>query len=84
MHGACVASVEFVAMMAKVGRLADAARILCYLDTTGLLDAPVWETQVAEARDRIAGAVPDPDEPDLDDRHALEYMRRTLDQAARS
>lgn len=79
-HGAWVASIEFVAMMATVGRLADAARILCYLDATGLLNKPVWETQVAEARGRIAGAVPD---PDLDDRQALEYMRRTLDQAAR-
>lgn len=81
MHGTCVASVEFVAMMAKIGRLGDAARVLDYLDRTGLLDAPAWETQVAEARTRIAGT--DPGEPALDDRQALEYMHRTLDRLAR-
>jgi hypothetical protein len=36
------------------------------------VDGPAWETQVAVARVRIAGAVPDPDEPGLDDRQALE------------
>ena len=89
MQGICAASVEFVNMVAALDRLPDAACLLRYLDTTGLLDAAFWSTQVAAARDRAAAAIrtaPDRDQPAghrLDDRRALEYMRRVLDELER-
>ncbi|MDQ7908153.1 BTAD domain-containing putative transcriptional regulator [Phytohabitans sp. ZYX-F-186] len=46
MQGACVASVEFVAMLARSGRLAEAEPVLAYLRGSGLLDSPVWRAQV--------------------------------------
>jgi predicted ATPase/DNA-binding SARP family transcriptional activator len=80
MQGACVAAVEFVIMSAVAGRLADSARILGYLDTSGMLDGTVWAAQVAETREALAAAAePAPDDADAgDDRQALEFMRRTL------
>ncbi|GAA5087981.1 putative ATPase/DNA-binding SARP family transcriptional activator [Thermocatellispora tengchongensis] len=83
LYATCVASVEFVTMMAALGRLSDGARILAYL-SSGLLDVPVWRTQVADARARIAaglGRVPD-EEPDPDGRRALEHMRAVLHELA--
>jgi predicted ATPase/DNA-binding SARP family transcriptional activator len=77
MHGACVAAVEYVPMMAEIGRLPQAAQLLRYLETTGMLDTPVWATRVAGARSVIADLDRAPARP-LDDRQALGYMRQSL------
>jgi hypothetical protein len=76
----CVACVEFINMMAKLGRLADAALMLSHLDKI----APYWAGLVADARSTIAagtGHAPGPrqaDDPGLDQHQALEYMGRVL------
>ncbi|WP_018501023.1 BTAD domain-containing putative transcriptional regulator [Parafrankia discariae] len=84
MQAACVTTVEFVNMAAAVGRLEDAARMLGFLETTGLLEHPAWRTLVEGAAARVA-ADPrvDPERERaggrrLDDRRALEYMRGVL------
>ena len=80
-QGACVAGVEFVTMMAQLGRTADAALILDHVDRT----APYWAALVEEARRRIAAdgtAKSGPERPaggkPPDDRWALEFMRQVL------
>ncbi|WP_018636173.1 AfsR/SARP family transcriptional regulator [Parafrankia elaeagni] len=84
MQAACVTSVEFINMMAAVGRLPDAARMLGFLATTGLLDAPDWNTLVDGAATAIAAQPhlgPEREQAwgrALDDREALEYMREVL------
>lgn len=78
-------AVEFVNMTAAVGRLAEAARVLSYLDTTGGFGAQVRDTLVADAVRAIA-ADPEVTEDDghaLDARQALDYMREVLDDLAR-
>ena len=74
MQGACVASVEFVAMLARSGRLPEAEPVVGYLRKGGMLDMPVWRAQLA--------SVPRLPAPtgmaELDDRGALEYMRAVL------
>jgi len=83
-YAACVACVEFINMMARLDRLTDAASVLGYLETTSLLDASAWETQIAEARQKIA-AQPGANqmgEHRLDDRQALHHMRRILGRLA--
>jgi hypothetical protein len=76
MQGACVASVEFVAMLAHAGRLAEAEPVLSYLSGSGLLDAPVWRAQIAAV---LPSPVPSGGAAAaLDDRGALEYMRAVL------
>ncbi|ABW11024.1 transcriptional regulator, winged helix family [Parafrankia sp. EAN1pec] len=84
MQAVCVTTVEFVNMAAAVGRLEDAARMLGFLETTGLLEHPAWRTLVDGATARVA-ADPrvDPERERaggrrLDDRQALEYMRGVL------
>jgi predicted ATPase/DNA-binding SARP family transcriptional activator len=74
MQGACVASVEFVSMLARSGRLAEAEPVLAYLKGSGLLDAPVWRAQLAPVLPlpTCGGAA------ELDDRGALEYMLAVL------
>jgi predicted ATPase/DNA-binding SARP family transcriptional activator len=78
----CVTCAEFVNMMAALDRLEDAARMLHHLDKT----APYWAGLVAEARRKVAAGVPgglaQASDLDLDDRQALEYMRRVLRQLA--
>ena len=76
----CVTCVEFVNMMAALDRLADAALMLHHLDKI----APYWATLVTEARSKVAALYPSPQagDLDLDDRQALEYMRRVLRQLA--
>ncbi len=75
---------EFVTMTAAVGRLADAARVLAYLDTTGEFGVRVRNAVVADAVSAIA-ADPEITEDDahaLDARQALAYMREVLDDLA--
>src|SRR5262249_54045710 len=74
----CVTCVEFVNMMAALDRLTDAARMLHHLDKP----APDWATLVTEARSKVAVLHSPSQAGDLDDRQALEYMRRVLRQLA--
>jgi predicted ATPase/DNA-binding SARP family transcriptional activator len=80
LQGTCVAAVEFVAMMAAVDRLPDAAHVLGYVEGSGMLDAEVWRAQVAEVGAALvstqAGHAMSHDE-------ALRYMRGVLDQLSR-
>ncbi len=77
-------AVEFVAMTAAADRLADAALVLSYLDTTGGFGARARETLLADAVRRIAAdpdvTVDDGDAPD--GRQALAHMREVLDDLA--
>lgn len=80
MHGACVLSVGFVTMMPAVARFADGARILAFLDTTGMLDNAAWAAMVADARDKLATFTPTPDTSTIVDyRQALATIGDTLD-----
>ncbi|GLH99607.1 ATP-binding protein [Phytohabitans aurantiacus] len=80
MQGTCVAAVEFVTMMAAVGRLPDAARVLGYVEGAGMLDVEVWRAQVTEVSatlttagdQRRAGRAMSHDD-------ALRHMRAVLD-----
>jgi hypothetical protein len=83
MQAICVTCVEFITMMAEVGRLPEAALLLGHLDKT----APYWAPEVAGARSVIAAALEAGrpglgTQPSLDDHQALEYMRRVLLQLA--
>jgi predicted ATPase/DNA-binding SARP family transcriptional activator len=90
-HVAWVANVEFVDMMARVDRLADAARILGHLEAAGRLDEGPSRAMVADAADRISAATDlggsldiDLDNEralgrELDDRQALAHVRAVLD-----
>jgi predicted ATPase/DNA-binding SARP family transcriptional activator len=81
MQGASITAVEFINIMAALDRVADAARMLAYLGTTGLLDAPPFRTLIEHAARKVAadGDRPLVEGPISDDRRALEHMRRTLD-----
>jgi predicted ATPase/class 3 adenylate cyclase len=89
MYMAKVAGAEFVVMMAKVECWPAAARMLDYLEGTGAFgDSPALRALVADAAmtitatvERTAGREASPGRY-LDDRHALAYMRDTLDQLA--
>ncbi|MEO3860291.1 hypothetical protein [Acrocarpospora sp. B8E8] len=72
-----IAAVEFVNMMAAIGRLQDAARVLDYLATTGDFGALALRTLVADAASKIAAGVVRPGKK-FDARQALEYMRDVL------
>jgi predicted ATPase/class 3 adenylate cyclase len=71
LQAVCVSSLEFINMMAEVGRLEDAARQLGYLDAT----APYWRPLVANARIRIMSDLGQA-QPDaiIGDGQALEHM----------
>ncbi len=76
-------AVEFVNMTAAVDRLAEAARVVAYLDTTGGFGRQVRATLIADAVHRITGHPGCLDDGDpLDGRQALAYMRRVLDDLA--
>jgi hypothetical protein len=89
MYMAKVAGAEFVDMMAKVECWPAAARMLDYLEGSGAFgDSPALRSIVADAAmtitaniERTAGQEPSPGRY-LDDRHALAYMRDTLDRLA--
>ncbi|MDH3680442.1 MAG: tetratricopeptide repeat protein, partial [Acidimicrobiia bacterium] len=75
--------IEFTNMMASIDRPHDAARILGYLETTGLLDTPAWRTLIADAAATLASTTHDTEThpgPDLDHHQALQYMATVLDQ----
>ncbi|MEO3811754.1 BTAD domain-containing putative transcriptional regulator [Sphaerisporangium sp. B11E5] len=76
MYGTCVASIEFVTMTATTGHLPEATHILRYIRSTGMLDSPVWPTQLPEALRTID--LPATETPPLDHRQALEYMRSVV------
>lgn len=77
--------IEFINMMTKIDRLSDAARMLNYLETTGLFDAPAWRTLIADSASKVVSYADHSSHHDqkpergLDDRQALEYMGEILD-----
>lgn len=78
------ACVEFVAMMLKVERRADAARILGFLESTGSLDVSALRSRFAGDAEGIAAdaghiAHQQTTGRDLDGRGALTFMRDVLD-----
>jgi hypothetical protein len=82
MQAGSIACIEFINMMAQIGRLTEASRMLDYLETTGLLDAPAWRTLIEGSTNIIASAsagvgVANSDDS-MEDRQALEYMRDVL------
>ncbi|WP_027661543.1 ATP-binding protein [Salinispora fenicalii] len=80
MHAACAVLVSFVTMMPTVARFADGARILAFLDTTGMLDNVAWAAMVADARDKLAAFAPSPKESTIvSQRQALAMIGDTLD-----
>jgi predicted ATPase len=78
------ACIEFVRMMVRVDRLAEAARIVGFLESTGSLDVSALRSLVAGDAGRIAAdAAHDTHHErtlgrDLDDRRALIFMRDVL------
>lgn len=80
-----LACVEFVTMMATMGRIPDAERVMGYLETTGGFGALASRTLVADAADRIAQHRRDKEpgpRPDPDAHHALAFMRDVLNELA--
>lgn len=73
-------AVEFITMMADGDRLAEAAQVLAYLDTTGDYGLLAREHLVADAVRRIEDALgpPTPQTPEVDAHGALAVMRDTL------
>ncbi|MGB3828233.1 MAG: BTAD domain-containing putative transcriptional regulator [Ornithinimicrobium sp.] len=88
MSGTTFACIEFINMMTGIDRPDDAARVLGYLRTTGLLEtnASPFSQLVADAANKLATRVAQRDdrhrepEPTLDERQTLAYMRRVLEQ----
>jgi hypothetical protein len=76
MQAACVSSLEFVNMTVAEGRLPEAATMLGYLETTGLLDGPSWRSLVEPAANAIGTGYGQEQARgrSLEDRAALEYM----------
>lgn len=74
--------IEFINMMTQIGKLTEAAAMLNYLETTGLLEAPAWRTLIDDSARVIASAPEDINASDqeagIDDRQALEFMRDVL------
>jgi predicted ATPase len=85
MHVAEIACIQFIGMMVKVDRLPEAARILGFLESTSSPDVPALSPLIVSDAGRIAAnSEHDTDHEraigsDLDDRHALTYMRDVLD-----
>lgn len=80
---ASVVGIEFINMVVAVGRFAEGARVLRYLEEINEFGAFAARTMVAEAVAVMAEAGHPADSrsaPDLDDRQALEYMRAVLDE----
>ena len=75
--------IEFVNMMSATDRLTEAARIVAYLETTGLFDAPAWRTLIAKSTAKFTSSTSelgsDLGRPELDHQQALEFMRDVLD-----
>ncbi|ADB74689.1 AfsR/SARP family transcriptional regulator [Geodermatophilus obscurus] len=75
-------AVEFITMMAATDRLADAAHVLPYLDTTGRFALLARESLIADAVRRMEAdpALVDHLRGDPDARGALTFMRDVLDE----
>jgi predicted ATPase len=86
MQAGVIDCIEFVNMMAEVGRTEEAAKVLAHLEATGIFEAPGWWSLVATAAEVIAGSegVGDPEDHDAldDDRAALEYVRAVIGEVA--
>jgi hypothetical protein len=86
MYMAKIGCAEFVSMMATVECWPAAAHMLDYLESSGAFgDSPALRRIVADAATAIGAEVershgPEPSGRDLDDREALAYMCRVLDQ----
>jgi predicted ATPase/DNA-binding SARP family transcriptional activator len=86
MQGGRIDCIEFVNMMARVGRFDEADRVLTYLENNNLLDTPAWRGLVEDSAAKISSAFeaierPEDDYP-VDDRRALEYVGKVLDRLA--
>lgn len=82
MQAGSIDCIEFINMMSQIGRLSEAGRMLSYLETTGLLDAPAWRSLIEDSAKLVGSASDDvvaADDGADDDRQALEYMRDVLD-----
>lgn len=77
MQAAMMDCIEFVSMMAAIGRTTQAAVVLGHLESGHLLDGPGWRLLVADAMTVLDGDR-GPGLPD--DRAALEFMRSTLEE----
>ena len=86
MAGASMVGIEFVNMMTAVGRLTEAGVILGHFDSTGLLgvEGPGFKVLITDAVDIAAAdavataARQDAAARGLDERAALDHMRRTM------
>ena len=74
-------AIEFITMMVAIDRVAQAAHVLPYLDTTGDFAKFARQSLIADAVHRIAADPTIPDEADgnADPRAALTFMRDVLD-----
>lgn len=70
--------IEFVNMMATVDRPGDAALLVEYLETTGLLDNPAWRTLIADAIVSASASPTEDDRGGLDHHLALQHMATVL------
>ncbi|WP_214320647.1 AfsR/SARP family transcriptional regulator [Nonomuraea sediminis] len=77
---ASVVCIEFINMMAAIDRLAEAARMLGYLEAVNDFGALAVRTLVSEAAAKVAASGRQGSEPGhhIDDRAALGYMRDVL------
>ena len=88
MSGVSLVCIEFVNMMVSTDHLPEAAHILGYLDTTGLLDVegPGFRMLVVDAAGKVASSAAaiaartEAVSRMLDESQALEYMRDVLDE----
>ena len=84
MQGVSITCLELADVLARLGRLEDAARMLGYLEATGMLETPAFLALVTEAERRVATgadavARARSEGHRLDDRGALELARSVLD-----
>jgi predicted ATPase/DNA-binding SARP family transcriptional activator len=78
-----VVAVEFVNMMAALGRFDDAARLAAYLESSNAFAARAATSLLSEAaRSRAVAAAKHQQSPPANDRQALEAMRAVLDALA--
>ena len=79
-----VVAIEFITMVTGVGRFADGARMLGYLQETefGALAARTMLAEAVAVMAEIGHPTGSAAAPDLDDRQALEFMGTVLDELA--
>ena len=81
MQAGVIDCIEVINMMAQIGKLAEAGRVLRHLERSGLFEAPGWRSLIQQSAGIVAtGMADERGAPDLTgDRHALEYMGEVLD-----